>query len=122
MADFRYNNRGSDRNSGGRDFNRGGGRSGGFRSSGGGFRGGSSRGSSEMFPAVCDNCQKNCEVPFQPTSGKPIYCRDCFDKKPERSFERRDSRPDFNRAPRQDFNRPQGEFSKPQIYPERSLN
>lgn len=33
-----------------------------------------------MFEAVCDKCGKECEVPFQPTSGKPVYCSDCFDK------------------------------------------
>ncbi len=31
-----------------------------------------------MHQAVCDNCRKNCEVPFRPTSGKPIFCSDCF--------------------------------------------
>ena len=33
-----------------------------------------------MYPAVCDSCGKRCEVPFRPTSGKPIYCEDCFKK------------------------------------------
>lgn len=30
------------------------------------------------FPAVCDNCGNDCEVPFRPTPGKPIYCSNCF--------------------------------------------
>lgn len=34
-----------------------------------------------MHPAVCDECKKDCEVPFKPTSSKPIYCSDCFKKK-----------------------------------------
>ncbi len=34
-----------------------------------------------MHKAVCDECGKNCEVPFRPTGGKPIYCNDCFSKK-----------------------------------------
>ena len=34
-----------------------------------------------MHPAVCDECGKDCEVPFKPTSSKPIYCKDCFMKK-----------------------------------------
>jgi len=34
----------------------------------------------QMFSAVCDNCGKNCEVPFKPSGGKPVYCSDCFDK------------------------------------------
>lgn len=37
--------------------------------------------STEMFAAVCDECNKECEVPFKPTGNKPVLCRDCFDKK-----------------------------------------
>ncbi len=33
-----------------------------------------------MYQAVCSNCGKNCEVPFQPSSDKPVYCNDCFGK------------------------------------------
>lgn len=32
----------------------------------------------EMFPAVCDQCGKDTEVPFQPRAGKPVYCSECF--------------------------------------------
>jgi len=35
-------------------------------------------GQREMFPAVCSRCGKDTQVPFQPTSGKPVYCSDCF--------------------------------------------
>ena len=35
----------------------------------------------EMFSAICDSCGKSCEVPFRPTSGKPVYCDSCFNKK-----------------------------------------
>jgi CxxC-x17-CxxC domain-containing protein len=50
---------------------------------GGGYSsGGSSRmgagGRREMFPAVCSRCGKDTQVPFQPTTGKPVYCSDCF--------------------------------------------
>ena len=34
-----------------------------------------------MHPATCDKCGKDCEVPFKPTQGKPIYCDDCFKDK-----------------------------------------
>ena len=34
----------------------------------------------KMFQAVCDTCGKDCEVPFQPSAGKPVYCNDCFGK------------------------------------------
>ena len=33
-----------------------------------------------MHQATCDKCGNKCEVPFKPTSGKPIYCSDCFRK------------------------------------------
>jgi CxxC-x17-CxxC domain-containing protein len=36
---------------------------------------------STMHKAVCDECGKDCEVPFMPSSDKPIYCRDCFGSK-----------------------------------------
>ena len=52
----------------------GGGRSGGFGGGGGGYE----RGPREMFPATCSNCGKSTEVPFRPTSGKPVLCGDCF--------------------------------------------
>ena len=34
----------------------------------------------EMHQTTCDSCGKSCEVPFKPTSGKPIYCSSCFEK------------------------------------------
>jgi len=34
----------------------------------------------EMSKAVCADCGKNCEVPFTPTAGRPVYCRDCYKK------------------------------------------
>lgn len=42
-------------------------------------------GDKRMFDAVCDECGENCEVPFRPTSGKPVYCSECFDKTGGRS-------------------------------------
>jgi len=39
----------------------------------------------EMHKATCADCKKECEVPFKPTEGRPVYCRDCFQKhRPER--------------------------------------
>lgn len=37
-----------------------------------------------MFKAVCSDCKKTCEVPFKPSSDKPVFCRDCFSAKRDR--------------------------------------
>lgn len=34
----------------------------------------------QLFPAVCADCGKETEVPFEPTQGRPVYCRDCYRK------------------------------------------
>ena len=62
-----YGNRGGYGDSGG--YGGGYGDSGGY---------GASRGPREMFTAVCSSCGKEAQVPFRPTSGKPVYCSDCF--------------------------------------------
>ena len=33
-----------------------------------------------MHSAICTGCGAKCEVPFRPTGGKPIYCKNCFRK------------------------------------------
>jgi CxxC-x17-CxxC domain-containing protein len=38
-----------------------------------------SSGPREMYPVVCSACGRETEVPFQPTVGKPVYCRDCYE-------------------------------------------
>jgi len=55
------------------------GRSGGFRS--GGFGQNRDFEPREMHKAVCSECKKECEVPFKPTEGKPVYCKECFAKR-----------------------------------------
>lgn len=53
----------------------------------------------QMFKATCDNCGKECEVPFRPTSGKPVYCSDCFEKMGGRDARvERVERPEFRAA------------------------
>lgn len=37
-----------------------------------------------MFKATCSDCKKSCEVPFKPSSDKPVFCRDCFSAKRDR--------------------------------------
>ena len=33
----------------------------------------------EMFEVICDDCGRQCKVPFKPSNDKPIYCSDCFE-------------------------------------------
>ncbi len=49
-----------------------------YSSSGGGYSSGYQQ--REMFPAVCAQCGTQTEVPFQPKSDRPVYCRDCYSK------------------------------------------
>lgn len=45
----------------------------------------------EMHQATCNECGKDCEVPFKPNGRKPVLCHSCFrrddDQEPKR-FER----------------------------------
>lgn len=70
-------------------------RNGGNRGGGGGFRprfgDRDDRGPVEMHDAICDNCGKSCQVPFRPTSGKPIFCSACFENKQSFSSNKRES-------------------------------
>lgn len=34
----------------------------------------------EMHKITCTDCGQEAEVPFKPTEGKPVYCRECFQK------------------------------------------
>ncbi len=56
---------------GGSSYSSGGG--GGY-SAGGGY----DRPQRQMFAAVCSECGKETQVPFQPRGDKPVYCSDCF--------------------------------------------
>ena len=81
------NRSGRDNRGGGRGF--GGGRDSGRRDDG----------PREMFKTVCSNCGKDCEVPFRPTTGKPVYCSDCFEKMGGRNSDGpRPERPERNRS------------------------
>tara|TARA_Y100000310_G_scaffold344515_1_gene457681 strand:+ start:1060 stop:1386 length:327 start_codon:yes stop_codon:yes gene_type:complete len=41
---------------------------------------GRDRGDREMTRVTCSECGEKCEVPFKPTSNKPLFCSDCFQK------------------------------------------
>jgi len=34
----------------------------------------------QMFPAVCSECGKATEVPFQPREDRSVYCSDCYNQ------------------------------------------
>ncbi|MHC4067514.1 MAG: CxxC-x17-CxxC domain-containing protein, partial [Planctomycetota bacterium] len=55
------------------------------KSQGGGGRGlggfGGGREPRESYDAVCAECGATTTVPFKPTQGRPVYCRDCFRSK-----------------------------------------
>jgi CxxC-x17-CxxC domain-containing protein len=54
------------------------------RGNGGGY----SQSPREMYPAVCAQCGKQTEVPFQPRGDRPVYCSDCFRQQPASSSRR----------------------------------
>ncbi|UAL08222.1 MAG: hypothetical protein KRP56_02960 [Candidatus Methanogranum gryphiswaldense] len=66
-----------------------------YGSGSGGYRNSSSGSSNrdqpkEFFKATCSDCGQECEVPFKPTQGRPVYCKDCFKKhQPEDHGDRR---------------------------------
>ena len=35
----------------------------------------------EMHKVTCSDCGQECEVPFKPIEGKPVYCKDCYMKR-----------------------------------------
>jgi len=76
-----------------RNFNRDD-RRGGGRSFGGKSLGRRDSGPVTMHQSVCSNCGQSCEVPFQPTGSKPVFCNNCFrDKRGGGRDDRDNSRP-----------------------------
>ena len=57
----------------------------------------------EMHKATCAECGEECEVPFEPTEGKDVFCQDCFKKRkgPRRDFGRSPRRFDRDRGPKE---------------------
>ena len=51
---------------------------GGYGRNSGGGGGGYNSAPRQLYPAVCSECGRETEVPFNPTPGKPVYCRECF--------------------------------------------
>ncbi|MDD4182745.1 MAG: hypothetical protein PHT53_02870 [Candidatus Omnitrophica bacterium] len=34
-----------------------------------------------MYKVICADCRKQCEVPFQPSGNRPVYCQECFSRR-----------------------------------------
>lgn len=60
-----------------------------------------------LHKATCAECSKTCEVPFRPMSGKPVYCKDCFN--PAGGSFKEGGR-GGDRFPKKDF-KPRGEYT-----------
>jgi CxxC-x17-CxxC domain-containing protein len=41
-------------------------------------RRGNAGGTRQMFPAICAQCGKETEVPFEPRQDRPVYCSECY--------------------------------------------
>jgi CxxC-x17-CxxC domain-containing protein len=74
-GDYAYSSSGS---GGGSSYSRGSSYGGG--GGGGGYGGGGSydRPPRQLYDAVCAECGRTAQVPFQPTGSRPVYCNDCF--------------------------------------------
>lgn len=103
MRNFNDDNR-SGRSRGGRRFD--------DRGSNRSRSGSRDSGRSQMHDAVCSDCGNNCQVPFMPSSGKPIYCSNCFEKRGNGNNSSR--RPSFSNrgSSSSEFSRPQKNYDK----------
>jgi len=34
-----------------------------------------------MYKIICADCNKESEIPFKPSEGRPVYCKECFGKR-----------------------------------------
>ncbi len=39
-----------------------------------------------MYDAVCAECGKDTQIPFNPTNDRPVYCRECFEARREQGL------------------------------------
>jgi len=56
-------------------------RGGGYSSGSGGY----DRAPRQMYSAICAQCGKEAQVPFEPRGDKPVYCSDCYKPAPRSS-------------------------------------
>ncbi|MFH1774163.1 MAG: CxxC-x17-CxxC domain-containing protein [Methanobacteriota archaeon] len=43
-------------------------------------------GERKMYKATCADCGQETEVPFKPSEGRPVYCRECYQKRKPRRY------------------------------------
>ena len=43
-------------------------------------RGGGYRNPRRVYTAICAMCGTEASVPFEPTEGRPVYCKECYAK------------------------------------------
>jgi CxxC-x17-CxxC domain-containing protein len=55
---------------------------GGYSAGGGSFE----RRDRQMYSAVCAECGKEAQVPFEPRGDKPVYCSSCFESRRSSSY------------------------------------
>jgi len=48
--------------------------------------GGSDKFGRQLYKAVCAKCGGEAMVPFKPTSGRPVYCQNCYRPRPRSDF------------------------------------
>ena len=40
----------------------------------------------QMYDVTCSECKKETQVPFKPDGTRPVYCRECYQKRKPRRF------------------------------------
>lgn len=43
----------------------------------------------EMHAIICEDCGKETEVPFEPDGVRPVYCKECYQKRKPKKFGKR---------------------------------
>lgn len=78
-------------------------------------KGGRPNTNKEMFSATCSTCHKSCDVPFRPSSDKPVYCSACFGQRTsENSRDGRDRGDSFDKG-RHESRSERADFTKPTL-------
>ena len=57
---------------------------------------------------ICSDCNKECEVPFKPSGDRPVYCKECFAKRKDRSQHKEN----YDNKPREQIFIPERHFDK----------